>query len=500
MKHILFHPNSNNQYEIAILVKDKAFASQNIEKNYITPLIKRGVTPDSMLALSLKFNEFGKAPAKLIKEHLQTVLKACVQLHINTLVVTDTAYFKTLTKVRKAEPHFGYILPCKIKDFEHINIILSVNYQSLFYNPTLQTKLDMSLDTVKNHIQGTHIDLGTDIIKHAEYPRRTHEIQAMLVKLLEYPELTCDIETASLDLSTAGVATITFCWNQHEGCAFAVDRGHTDEVYDFLRTFFIQYKGKLIYHRGTFDIKMLIYKLFMNDPLDVKGLIDGLEVMYKNVDDTLLITYLATNTTAGNVLGLKENAFEYTGNYAQDDIKDTSLIPLPELLEYNLIDGLATWYVYNKNYPIMIQDNQLDIYNEIFIPSMKVITHMELTGMPMNTQTIKNTTLTLTLIRDANTFELQRSQLVKDWCWKMQREAFIMKNLILKTKINPIEDFAKPFNPASNKQVQNILYDYCALEVIDKTDTGLPAVGGDTLKKLLNKLVLEHNITDEELE
>jgi len=500
LKHLLFHPNSNNQYEIAILVKDKAFASQNISNNYITPLIKRGIVPDSMLALSLKFNEHGKAPAKLIKEHLQTVLKACVHLKVRTLVVTDTAYFKTLTKSRKAEPHFGYILPCKIEGFTHLNIILSVNYQSLFYNPTLQTKLDMSLDTVRDHTQGTHVNLGTNIIKHAEYPRRTHEIQAMLIKLLDYPALTCDIETASLTLDTAGIATITFCWSQHEGCAFAVDRGHIDEVYDFLRAFFIQYKGKLIYHRGTFDIKMLIYKLFMKDPLDIVGLIDGLEVMYKNVDDTLLITYLATNTTAGNVLGLKENAFEYTGNYAQDDIKDTSLIPLVDLLEYNLIDGLATWYVHHKNYPIMVKDNQLDIYNEIFIPSMKVITHMELTGMPMNKKSIGKTTNTLTTIRFQHLFALKRSQLIKDWCWKMQREAFIMKNLILKTKVNPIEDFVHTINPASNKQMQNLLYDFLGFDVIDKTDTGLPAVGGDTLKKLLTKLIHDHQLTDKELE
>ena len=55
-------------------------------------------------------------------------------------------------------------------------------------------------------------------------------------------------------------------------------------------------------------------------------------------------------------------------------------------------------------------------------------------------------------------------------------------------------------NPGSPKQLQNLLYTWMGFKVIDKTDTGLPATGGDTLKKLLNKLIVDHNLTDKELE
>ena len=500
MKHILFHANAKNQYKIALLIKEKAFASNNLNKNYISPLISRGLTPDSILALSLKYNDKGKAPVSVIKEHLETILKACRQLSTDTLLVGDSAYFKTLTKLRKAEPHYGYIKPCAIKGYEDIQVILTINYQTLFYNPAIQEKLDMSLDTLMNHVQGTHVDLGTNIIHKANYPSTMLDIRKQLTELLKYPFLSCDIETKSLELAEAGLATISFAWSEHEGCAFAIDRGPSDEVKDFLCDFFELYQGTLVYHGGTYDIKILIYELFMDHSLDIKGIVYGLELMYQKVHDTKLITYLATNTTAGNVLGLKENAFEFAGNYAQEDIKDTTLIPLPQLLEYNLVDCLATWYVFNKNYVQMVEDQQLNIYKEIFIPSMKVITHMELIGMPMNAATIKITSNKLNLIASGNNFILNQSQLIKNWCWRKQRERFIEKNLLLKRKFKPIEEFAKDLNPNSPTQLQDLLYEEFGFDVIDKTDTGLPATGGDTLKKLLNKLIEEHTITDKELE
>lgn len=89
------------------------------------------------------------------------------------------------------------------------------------------------------------------------------------------------------------------------------------------------------------------------------GLLDGLEVLTKNIDDTKLIAYLATNSTAGNELGLKTLAHEFAGNWAKDDIKNILAIPLPELLQYNVIDTMSTMYVKEKYYPIMVRDGQL---------------------------------------------------------------------------------------------------------------------------------------------
>ena len=533
MKHIIYSENKDNKYEVAILIKEGAFKQRALEEHYFDPLAKLGLQSDSMIGLSLTYNAQNKAPISLVNDSLVTILKASEKLGVKTLLVADATYFKKLTGERKAEPHHGYIKPCNItreveiydvgsetyittKEPYPIDIILSVNYQVLFYKPDMQDKLTMSLETLANHTQGTHVDLGIDIIHSAEYPRSQEDIASILTHLHAYPELTCDIETFSLLFHEAGIGTISFAWDQHNGIAFPVDymttlhMGSTDrhgmqvdnyEVKALLRKFFETYKGKLTYHGGTYDIKILIYELFMDNLLDNEGLIQGLDVMYRNIDDTKIITYLAVNSTAGNVLGLKPNSFEYTGNYSQDSINNIRLIPLEELLKYNLIDSLATWYVKKKNYPIMIADDQKSIYDEIMIPSMKLITHMELTGMPMDPDHIKVMHKTLLDVILAQKSILSGSQLVKDYEWARQREACVVANLLLKRKIRPIEDFYEKFNPASTKQVQELLYgdDMFNLPVIDKTDSGAPAVGAKTLRKHLNHLTNKYKLTEKEL-
>lgn len=506
MKHIVFSQNAGNQYKVAILIKEVALTNSEIKTYYHNPLVSQGVKSDNIICVGLKYNEHGKAPAKLMKEHLDEVLKVLDSLNITTVMVADSNYFKALTKVGKVEPHHGYIKPCVLKNYSHINVILSVNYQALFYNPAIQEKLDMSIKTVASHLDGTHQNLGTDIIHSAYYPANREDIEAAIESLHQYPVLTCDIETFSLEFHKAGIGTISFAWDEHNGIAFAVDKDHLHalswckHIKELLYKFFSTYKGKVIYHGGTFDIKVLIYELFMGaDLMNYRGLIVGLETMYRNVDCTKVITYLATNSAAGNKLSLKHNAFEFAGNYAKEDIEDITKIPTPELLEYNLVDCLSTWYVYKKNYPIMVQDNQLDVYNTIMHPSMKVITHMELIGMPMDKEQVFKTKEKLLAIQTKLMDYLRNSTLIKEFEWQQARETMIIENALLKRKIKPVADFYEKFNPASNKQTQKLVYETMGFDVIDKTDTGQPAVGQKTLQKLLNKLINQFNITDEEL-
>lgn len=524
MKHLLFHINSDNKYKIAVLIKESALNKSNLEKYYINPMIESGLQPDSILSLTLKYNEMDKCPAKLIKSHLQIVLKSCVSLGVTTLLVADGKYFKTLTKEKKSEPHHGYIKKCQIEGFDHINVILTVSYKGLFYNPDLQSKIDMSINTITNYLAGNHVDLGTNIIHKAKYPVTNGNIQHDLMDLLSYPMLTCDIETFSLSVAKAGIGTIAFAKNEHEGIAFCVDYNSFDDIVisnlnsdtdlsssygykehnkiakEILLIFFEQYKGTLIFHRGTFDIKILIYELFMGrDFNNIEGLIKGLHVFYPKVHDTLLITYLATNTTAGNVLGLKPNSFEFSGNYANDAIKDICNIEGKELLEYNLIDCLSTWYLFNKNFPKMVEDQQLNIYYNIYLPSMKTNTYMELVGMPLSIEKVNEADNVMSLELKESTEILKRHPLIKDFQWLEQRLDMIKANLLLKKKIKPIEDFKKDFNPGSDLQLRKLLYRDWGFKIIDKTDGGEGSVGKKTLKKLLNVLIQEHNLTEEEI-
>ena len=64
----------------------------------------------------------------------------------------------------------------------------------------------------------SHVPPGDQIIHFAEYPKTVSEIAKVLEDLLDrdWP-LAIDIETFSLKHPTAGIGTITFCWNENEG-------------------------------------------------------------------------------------------------------------------------------------------------------------------------------------------------------------------------------------------------------------------------------------------
>ena len=275
MKHHTF--TQSDTYPVALLLKSSAFNKQEIQNNYLYYLGSRGVSQDRVVALTLEYNDQGKAPVKFIKEYLEQLMPALDSLQSNLLYVADANYFKVLTGQSKAEPHHGYVLPCKLKGYEHMNVVLGINYQALIYNPELKSKLENSLDALSGWLDGTYQAPGTGIIHSAEYPVGHAAIKEALQKLHQYPSLTCDIEAFSLRFNEAGIATIAFAWDEHNGVSFAVDyRPYPEpidgmygeyinnaEVKRLLKEFFTEYKGSITWHNGPFDIKIIVYELWM---------------------------------------------------------------------------------------------------------------------------------------------------------------------------------------------------------------------------------------------
>lgn len=280
MRHLLFDEASTT-FSVAVLVKRTSFNKQELLSNYVTLLGNLGVAAKDVIAFTLSYNEVGKAPAGFIKEYLAKLLPALDSLGVKHLYVADSSYFKALAGQVKAEPHHGYALPCKVKGFEHMHVVLGINYQALIYNPDLQAKLDLGLKTLASHVAGTYQALGTGIIHSAQYPQEVQAIAAALQSLHQYPKLSCDIEAFSLRFNEAGIGTIAFAWDQHNGIAFAVDYqphephsgGAGQPLYGkqidnrpvkkLLREFFTEYQGEVTWHNGVYDIKILLLELWM---------------------------------------------------------------------------------------------------------------------------------------------------------------------------------------------------------------------------------------------
>lgn len=506
MRHHLFSPPKDSPvYKIALLIKDAAFSKAAIEQNYVYKLVTSGVPAEDLIAFTLSYAESNKAPVAHIKEYLSKLLPALDSLGTTHLYVADANYFKVLTSSKRAEPNFGYVLPCTVKGFEHMKVVLGLNHQALLYDPSQQPKLDMSLETLIDELNGKYTQLGAGIIHTAQYPKSLDGIREALTSLHQYPTLTCDIETFSLRFWEAGIGTISFAWDQHNGIAFPCDyfafADQDPDTKDYgsylpnepvrrmLLSFFLGYEGKLIFHKADYDISCIIYTLWMSTKGigDTHGLMQGLDVMTANFDDTKIIAYLSTNSTAGNVLGLKSLAHEFAGNWANDEIKDICRIQIDELLQYNLVDTLSTWYVYNKHYPIMVQDKQEELYKSLMLPSQKLIIQMEMTGMPMNKARIAEVRTKLETMAEGYQKVIEQSPIIAEMNLRVQTKAMKDANAKLKLKQHPLKKFAHlTFNPNSGPQLQVLLYEIMGLPVIDLTDTKQPATGADTLVKLEN--------------
>lgn len=482
MYHVIFTEQVQTQYDVALLIKTTALSSKSMYDNYIKPT---EIDPVHFIGFSLEYNT-AKPKAAEVKDYLERLLAAVDKLGVKYLLVNDSLYFKALAKTKKAEHQHGIFYPCAIDGYEHIKVILGVNYQSFIYDPKQADKLDLSLNAIKQTLGGLYIPLGSDVIHSKTFCYDYASAYFELQKYFNEPELTIDIEAYSLNVTKAGIGTITFCKSKHEGIAFQVDESkHSYAIRMMLRDFFADYKGKKIFHNASYDVSVLVYELFMENHADYDGMIKGIETLVSNIEDTKLIAYLATNSTARNELSLKVLAQPFLGNYAESEINDITKIPPDDLLLYNLKDGLGTFYVYETYYPIMVQDNQLSIYETIFKPSLSVIIQMQLTGVPLDMNKCLEAQKQLQADIKQATVTLLSNPFVEQTLLILRQQESDKMHSTWKTKTAPLEyfDYVK-YNPASDAQNRVLLYQVMDLPVVKRTDKGMPSTSNKALKKL----------------
>lgn len=485
------------QYPVCLLVS--SIQKSEIERAYFPS----GSTVDKEDVLVLDLHHTGKkTSASEMKRYIDEQLQEVLDDHgIQYLLVSDANYFKILTGQPKADANLGYVLDSK---YGKQKVLYIPSYRTMFADPQgTRARISQAMEALVGHATGTYTDPGHGIIRFAEYPSTDAEIEDWLERLLAMNvPLTVDIEAFDLKHYNSGIGTITFCWSQGEGIAFAVDyveiEGATSAPYgkqvrnerrrELLRAFFERLNQKAIYHRIAFDVYILIYQLYMDHIIDTEGLLRGQEVLLKNWDCTLLITYLATNSCAGNDLSLKTQAQAFAGNYAQSEIHDITKIPLPKLLEYNLVDGLSTWYTYDKHYLSMVADEQLDIYENLFKPGTKDIIQMQLTGMPVYMPAVNEVGAALQAVQDDCIERLSKTKVIQQFEYRLKEKYIEKKHAEWKKKRITLAEVPDDvvFNPRSSVQVQDLLYGMLDLPEISYTATKQPSVDADTLGKLKN--------------
>lgn len=497
MKHYVFKSGLPD-YPICFLVPE--IQVTEIENQYIYPF---GLNPNETIIIDL-FTKPGKKKTSVteMKAYLQNELIPTLNdLGITYLVCADPGYYKLLSGNEKAEAQLGYVTDSVLGPWK---VIYIPNFKAVFYDPPkVKAKIAQAMEALKAHAQGHYKAPGNDMLEVEYYPQTYTEIGEALEMLLDLDcPLAIDIEGFGLKHYNAGIGTISFAWGVAEGLSFAVDyeeisdateapygrQIRNERVRELLRNFFERLNHKAIYHHITYDVYVLIYQLYMTDLLDTKGLLRGMDILLKNWDCTRLISYLATNSCAGNSLSLKDQAQEYAGNYAMTEIADIRNIKLDELLKYNLIDACSTHYVHQKNWPILIQDNQEQFYNTIFKPATLDIIQMQLTGLPLDMQRVKQVKFQLEQAQKNAEFKLSQSPIVIQYTQHLHEKWVIAKNEKLKKKRVVLADVPSDlvFNPGSAPQLQELIYELLDFPVLMLTKTGLPSTKAADLKDLMN--------------
>lgn len=519
MNWIGFTPNFEpKNVEILILSYDLQY--DEMRKHYLDKgLIAQGEKAKDILdktcAVQLPFLTTGpKNKRKALsvaerREFFADLFEKLKHTNIKYVLVANPDYYKTFTGSALAALEVGALCSPDASHFPqlaHMRVGYLPNHKQAFYDPVkTEHAIDIMMKAVAADRRGSYSEPGTDIIKSCYYPQTQDEISDVLSFLLyKHRELTCDIEGFSLHIDDAGIASICFAWNEHEGVAFQVDwaPGFPNlAIRKLLLAFFISWKEKtnkrnpqslnsrkLIFHNAAYDVSVLIHQFSKYaSRFDYEQIFDAL-ASESIIEDTKIISYLATNSTAGNKLGLKEQAVEFAGNYAVEDIKDVTKIPVRELLEYNLVDGLSTWFVYNKNWPIMIHDKQFDIYQEVFKPSLIDVIDMQLTGLPIDMEEVAKSRAELEkLLTDAVT-TIQGNQIVKDYTLHLKKMELECLHSKWKKKRITLADVVLEFNPGSDIQLAGLLFDpaFLGFPVLGKTDSGAPSTKGVVLKALKN--------------
>ena len=491
LRHIRF--DDLGEQTTLLLIPEKDFDHKKITQHYINPLEKAGIPKKDILVLSLANDENGKYPiAKIVNPHIQTLDKALQRFNIKRALVMEPTYFKKLVNETKVEAHYGYLMESKL---DGMPVGICPNYRSLFYDPRNQQKIDLAIDAIVRNYNNKTAKFSINPTDKCRYLQAYDNILLGIKELHQYSVLTCDIETNSLKLDKAGLQTISFAWTREEGIAFPIDKfvyyalpHRISGIRQALKEFFETYKGKLIFHGSPYDVKILVYELWMEHPLDYEGMLKGLDILFRDLDDTKILAYLAQNTTTEVSYGLKQQAQEYVGNYAIEEIENIANLPEEQVLEYNMIDAIATRLIYDRDRPI-VQAEQEKVYQEIFRPALKVITQMELCGMPINMGRVLGTKEKLINIRATHRNEIIANDFIRQTEEIMRKNAADKANAKLKILVKSPDDFLDlRFNPGSPQQLAILLYDVLKLPILYKTDKGNPSTGAKVLDALIANL------------
>ena len=282
----------------------------------------------------------------------------------------------------------------------------------------------------------------------------------LLESLVNEKEVCFDTETTSLNALHSELVGIAFSWEAGKGYYLSIpeEKEKALEILEPMKVFFENQEIKKIGHNLKYDLKVL-----KNYNINVKG----------QLFDTMVAHYLINPDMRHNMDILAETYLKYspksiTELIGKKGINQRSMreVSIKDQTEYAVEDADITFQLKSHFEKEMIKTKTLELFSNVEIPLVEVLTDMECEGVNLDTKFLKG--LSKVLLEDIKSLE----------------------NLIH-------NEAGVDFNLASPKQLGSVLFDELKLvEKPKKTKTGQYSTSEDVLSSLAKEHKIISNILD----
>ncbi|PWH11062.1 DNA polymerase I [Bacteroidetes bacterium SCGC AAA795-G10] len=282
----------------------------------------------------------------------------------------------------------------------------------------------------------------------------------LLESLVKEKEVCFDTETTSLNALNSELVGIAFSWEAGKGYYLSIpeEKEKALEILEPMKVFFENQEIKKIGHNLKYDLKVL-----RNYNINVKG----------KLFDTMVAHYLINPDMRHNMDILAETYLKYspksiTELIGKKGINQGSMreVSIEDQTEYAVEDADITFQLKSHFEKEMKKTKTLELFSNVEIPLVEVLTDMECEGVKLDTKFLKE--LSKVLLKDIKSLE----------------------NLIY-------NEAGVDFNLASPKQLGSVLFDELKLvEKPKKTKTGQYSTSEDALSSLAKEHKIISNILD----
>lgn len=282
------------------------------------------------------------------------------------------------------------------------------------------------------------------------------EMRALSQKFLSAKTLSLDTETTGTDAMTAELVGLSFAVEEFEAYYIPVppEREEAQKIVDIFKPAYENPSSLKTGQNIKYDMLVLAHY-----GVDMKG----------KMFDTMVAHYVLQPELPHNMDALAEQYLGYSTIKIEELIgpkgkkqKNMRDLPPGDVYEYACEDADVTLRLKNALHDELVRNDAIQLFEEVEMPLVRVLAAMELTGVRIDTETLRETSELFTLRMN-----------------KLEEEVFALAG--------------ESFNLSSPKQVGEILFDKLKIdERAKRTKTGQYV----TSEEVLEKLRPRHEIVD----